>query len=185
MNSVQQALKLALTVITSAAIISGCGDNRATPNNDKTSTESNAVATKSDNKIPGLKPVDVYLNLEKRGFTTTKNFSSEYGNSWDCKSSSAGIDYSVNVFSDDVNSVERVRATAMLNGNEKKQIIATKPFLKYVASVPFEGNDPAKFAGWLEKNFNKDKQSLTISAVKFTIYAPTKLLRMLDIEKAK
>jgi len=185
MNTFQQTLKFAVAVITSAAIISGCGDNKTTTANEKTTTETNSVANKTGNKIPELKPVDVYLNLEKQGFTTTKQFSSEYGNSWDCKNSSAGIDYIVNVFSDDVNSVERVRATAMLNGNENKQIIATKPFLKYVASVPFEGNDPAKFAEWLDKNFNKDKQSLTISDVKFTIYAPTNLLRMLDIEKAK
>jgi ABC-type uncharacterized transport system auxiliary subunit len=185
MNTFQQTLKFVVTFIASATIITGCGDNKASTTNDKTSTDTKQVATKTDNKIPELKPVDVYLNLEKQGFTTEKNFSSEYGNSWDCKSSSAGIDYHVNVFSDDVNSVERVRATAMLNGSEDKQIVATKPFLKYVASVPFEGNDPAKFAEWLDKNFNNDKQFLTISNVKFTIYAPTKLLRMLDIEKAK
>lgn len=180
MNTFQQTLKFAMTIIASTVIISGCGDSKSSGNND-TAT----ATTETNNKIPELKPVDVYLNLEKQGFTTTKNFSSDYGNSWDCKSSSAGIDYTVNVFSDDVNSVERVRATAMLNGNEDKEIIATKPFLKYVASVPFEGNDPAKFADWLDKNFNNDKQSLNISDVKFTIYAPTKLLRMLDIEKAK
>ena len=184
MNTFKQTLKFALTILTTTAIITGCGDNKASTTNDKTSTDTKTVAAKTDNKIPELKPVDVYLNLEKQGFTTTKNLSSEYGNSWDCKSSSAGIDYHVNVFSDDVNSVERVRATAMLNGIEDKQIIATMPFLKYVASVPFEGNDPAKFAEWLDKNFDNDKQSLTISDVKFTIYAPTKLLRMLDIEKA-
>jgi hypothetical protein len=185
MNTFQQTLKFAVTVIASVTIITGCGDNKASTTNDKNSTDTKTVASNVDNKIPELKPVDVYLNLEKQGFTTEKNFSTEYGNSWDCKSSSAGIDYHVNIFSDDVNSVERVRATAMLNGSEDKLIVATKPFIKYVASVPFEGNDPAKFADWLEKNFNNDKQSLTISNVTFTIYAPTKLLRMLDIEKAK
>jgi hypothetical protein len=180
MNIFQQTLKFVGALIISAIIISGCDDSKGSSRND-TST----LATKTGNKIPELKPADVYLNLEKQGFTTTKNFSSEYGNSWDCKSSSAGIDYTVSVFSDDVNSVESVKATAMLNGGEDKQIVATKPFLKYVASVPFEGNDPTKFAEWLDKNFNNDKQSLIISDVKFTIFAPTKLLRMLVIEMAK
>ena len=137
MSIFQQTLKLAVPFIACAAILSSCGDNKAASTNKKTTSETSTVDTNTDNKIPELKPVDVYLKLEKQGFTTTKNLSSEYGNLWECKSSSAGIDYIVNVFSDDINSVERVRATAMLIGSEHKQIVATKPFLNYVASVRF------------------------------------------------
>ncbi len=157
-----------------------------TPNNKtKDNTEQpKATEKKADKKIPGLTPVDVYLNLEKQDFETDKNFSSDYGNSWDCKKSYAGIDYTVNIYSsDNVTTVERVRATAMLNGQASKTIIATKPFIEYISSIPYEGNEPNKVAEWLNKNFNNDKQSITISNVKFTIYAPTKMVRILDIEK--
>ncbi len=166
-------LKLTATLIFFATITVACKDS-------KKSGEDTAI--KSDKNIPGLQPVDIYLNLEKQGFVTDKHYSTEFGNSWDCKNSSTGIDYVVSVFSSDISSVETLKATAMLTGQEDKGIEATKPFLKYIASVPFEGNDPAKVAEWIEDNFDKDKQTLVVSNVRFTIYAPTAFMRMLRVE---
>lgn len=147
------------------------------------SSQTKEVVKKIDNKIPGLMPVDVYLNFEERGFKTEKNLGSEYS-FWYSKDSSAGIDYNITTYTEgDVKSVVSVTATAMLNGKEKKDIIATLPFLQYISSLSYENSNPQEASKWVEDNFNNDKATTTINGVKYTIYVPTNMLRMLKIEK--
>ena len=141
-------------------------------------------AAKSDNvTIPGLLPVDVYLNMEKNGFKTSKDLGGEYGNSWKCTSTEAGLDYTVEIFSHGSSTVETVSATARVIDVQSKNISATQQFIVYVSSLPYEGSDPIKVAKWIDTNFNIDKASITISKVKYTIYAPSKYVRMLSIER--
>jgi len=153
----------------------------------KTTQEENfdGEKIKIDNKIPGLSPVDVYLNFEKRGFKTEKKLGTDYS-FWYSNDSSAGIDYNVTTYTEgDVNSVVSVQVTAMLNGEESKDIITVLPFLKYSASLPYENANAQKAVEWVETNFNNDKARVDISGVTYTIYAPTNLLRMLRVEKQK
>lgn len=135
----------------------------------------------NENAIPGLEPVDVYLNLEKQGFTTTKFLDSEYGNSWVSKMNIANIDYTVNTFSNDINSVETVRASASVT--PPKKIIATQDFFKMISTLPYENSKPQEASIWIENNFDNDKATIEINGVRFTIHAPSNLGRMLDIEK--
>ncbi len=120
------------------------------------------------------------------GFTTTKTMaSSEYGHSWSCKKNHAGISYEVSVYSPDGDSVQSVTGTASIANAPNKKIIAVKPFLKTVGSVPFSGNDPAKVARWIDKNFYKDKKKLSVSGVNFQITASTRFVRMLRVSKGQ
>lgn len=147
------------------------------------SKSQNVKATKVEDKfLPGLQPVDVYLNLTKQGFSKKDTFSSEYGNSWVCKLSQAGIDYEVSIYSTDINKVESVQATAMIDVT-RKQIIAVQQFLIFISSVPYDNAKPNEIASWIKQNFNNDKASTVIEKVKFTIYVPSKAVRMLRIEK--
>jgi hypothetical protein len=146
--------------------------------------QENAIeVAKLSKLIPGLAPVDVYLNFEKQGFKTDKKLGSTYS-MWSSKLTNAGIDYQVDTYtSGKVDTVESVSATAMLNGTEKKQISAALSFLQFASSIPYEGADSAKAAQWVEDNLNNDKAETVIGGVKYRIVAPTNLLRSLIIDK--
>ncbi|EKT3967142.1 hypothetical protein [Flavobacterium psychrophilum] len=157
---------------------------KAKPNEANKTENPNIEKNIVDTSIKGLMPVDIYLNLEKKGYAITKNHSLEYGDLINCKNSSAGIDYVVDISGNNENPVEEVRATATINGTEPtKLIIATKPFIKYISSVQYEGSEANKVAEWIEKNFDNDKSTIEVSKVKFTISAPTKFVRILSIQK--
>lgn len=149
------------------------------------STSSSASIQTSDTTatyIPGLQPVDVYLNFEKQGFETKKSLGGDYGSSWVSTSSEIGIDYTVEVYSEkDITKVSSVKATALLNGSVEKDITAVKPFIKYASSLPYTNADPSKAAQWIEDNFNNDKASTVIGGVKFEIFSPTQLVRIMRI----
>lgn len=166
-------MKRSLAILFTLAIMFSCTDA-------KKPTGSQTLSS----KIPGLMPVDVYLNMEKQGFKTTKTFSAEYGNLWESKYDDNEINYSVSTFSKDTSSVESVKATATLV-NMNKSILASKQFFIFVSSVPYEGSNPNQIGKWIEDNFNMDKATMTISKVKFTIYVPTKSARILTIERAE
>lgn len=134
--------------------------------------------------IKGLAPVDVYLNMEKQGFTTVKQFDGEFGNSWISSKNYAGIDYKVETVSSNINKVESIRGTAMIDAARKK-INATQQFFIYLSSLPYENSDPIKAGQWIKANFNNDKATTIIGDVKFTMYAPSASLRMVSIEKAR
>lgn len=148
------------------------------------SSKDDGSSIDSSKYINGLAPVDVYLNMEKKGFTTSKNLGGEYGNSWTNIKSYAGIDYTVETFSSNIQNVKSVKATAIIDVN-RKQIIATQQFFIFLSSLPYENSDPYKAGEWVKDNFDNDKASTIIGDAKFTIYAPTAAARMMTIEKAK
>lgn len=166
-------LSVTISLIICVIIFVTCGNK--TSNFDAITTESNFIS--------GLSPVDVYLNMEKQGFSVDSDFS-EYGNSWICKKDVDGINFTVDMYSSNKNNVENVRATAMIDV-VKKDITATQQFFSYIASLPYEGSEPHKAQQWIIDNFNNDKSAITIGNVIFTINAPSKAVRILYIEKEK
>jgi hypothetical protein len=148
----------------------------------KSEDEKEEVVTSSDvHSIPGLKPVDVYLSMEKQGFKTETIYGDQM-HSWISKQSIPGIDYEVSMSGPDMDNVHNVRATAMIDPSQK-EIAAAKQFFKYVSSIPYDGANPEKAIQWLEENYNNNDASITISNVKYTIKAPSLAVRMLIIEK--
>jgi hypothetical protein len=144
----------------------------------------NTNSQNSTKFINGLAPVDVYLNMEKQGFVTDKKLGSELGNSWISSRNYAGIDYKVETFSTNINTVERVRATAIVDVTQK-EILATQQFFVFISSLQYENSDPNTAGQWVINNFDNDKASTVIGDAKFTMFAPSIGLRMLIIEKAK
>lgn len=140
---------------------------------------------KTSQVIPGANPVDIYLNLENKGFKIDKQLGgSEKGCFWFCDKSESGFDYNVTISSMTPGEIEQVKISAFINGSDPdKKIIAIKPFLKYVSTLPYEGSDTNKVTNWIEENFNKDKASIVIGGAKFTMNA-SKFMRLIYIEKA-
>jgi hypothetical protein len=130
--------------------------------------------------IPEIAPVDVYLNLEDIGFETEKDLGSEWGNFWTSENSVGGVDYTVEVESDDVNKVRSIRSTAInANRNESQ----TKQFLKYVGSVLFlNGNgNKSDLDRWIENNYNSGGTT-TIRGISVEIKAPSSMVRIMNIK---
>lgn len=151
-------------------------------NSNKTEEEKVEVDTLYKNRyIPGLAPVDVYLNMEKEGFTTKKQLSEE-GNLWTSHKQYEGLDCKVHTFSDNIDSVVSVSATAMLDIYQKSPESA-KFLLLFVASLPYDGANPQEAQKWVLENYNKHQASMVIGGVKFMILAPTDAVRGLRIEK--
>lgn len=151
---------------------------------DKNETHVEVVPEKLyDKGIPGLAPVDVYLNFEKAGFKTEKELR-DNGSFWYNDLSDNGIDYHVETYCErGVDAVDQVRITATRMEPQYNDVEDMKQFLKFACSIPYEGGDKNKTDKFIEKNFYKDRASIVVSGVKFTIYCPTEFLRMIDIEK--
>lgn len=153
---------------------------------EETKEELSAVeqAEELSKAIPGANPVNIYLDLEKKGYKIDKQYSKEYGNLWSCTLKDYAVDYNVQIFSNDVTTIESVKVTASLTGNEQKNTEVLKPFISYIATMPYEGQDVGKVKKWLNENFNNDGASIVIGAAKFTIYGKTPFVRLLTIEKS-
>lgn len=129
--------------------------------------------------IPEIAPVDIYGNLENIGFKTEKDLGSDYGNFWISTDSNGGIDYKVEVKSDNASNVQSIRATA-INANRNETEV--KQFLKYVGSVLFLYRDSGKtrFNDWVDHNFNSGGKT-TVGQVKVEIKSPSRIVRIMNI----
>lgn len=132
--------------------------------------------------IQGLNPVDLYLNLENKGFTVTKDFDVNTGNMWTCKAIENGVEVTVTIFSPkDTDKAQSVRATIM--GDAYGSVKNGKAVAGYIATIPYDSAERERARKFVEDNYNNDKASIVIGDAEFTIYAPSVMLRMLDINK--
>lgn len=132
--------------------------------------------------ISGLNPVDVYLNLQQRGFSVDKNYSLD-GHLWTCNYSAKGLDFTATIFSPKAtDKAQSVRFT--ISASPDSDISLGKELASYIATIPYDTADIEKAKQFVEKNYNKDKSSIIIGDAEFTVYAPTPYYRMLDIQKA-
>lgn len=134
--------------------------------------------------LPGLAPVDVYLNMEKYGFETEIHLSEKSGNFWISTKNVPGIDYRVETYSSNIDNVESVKATATIDMYHKN-ISTTQQFFILITSLPYHGADPQRAGNWIRDNFYNDKATIVIGDARFKIFAPTNAFRKVIIEKNK
>lgn len=140
-----------------------------------------ACGTNENEKaIKGLKPVDVYQNLEKEGFTTEKSLVGDI-KGWTNKKQEIGGLFIVETISSNTSSVESVRATVSTDINA--DINKTLPFFNYVASLQYENSDYMNTTKWLKNNFDSSESDTIVGGVKFTIRNPSKVVKILTLEK--
>ena len=118
----------------------------------KSEINENAQGTTEKN-IPGVMPVDVYLNLEKDGFTTNKELN-PCCNWISVKGDMSPIRYLAEVYGNSSNSFYRVNASVTTTIDKDTKAIA-KPFFGYLATLNYTGSNPEKARKWVEKNIGK------------------------------
>lgn len=137
--------------------------------------------------LPGIAPPDIYLNLEKEpygfqfGGWQGDNILSKCGQSFDLDT---GADLSACIYTDDVNRVVWIEAEVVGLSAD-----AAEWLLPYVATAPFDGNDPEKAATWVKRNWRKVREgkpiSTTIGPAKFELLGNGKTYVALEIKPAK
>jgi len=137
-------------------------------------------SNENEKAIKGLKPVDVYLNLEKQGFTTEKSLGGDI-KGWTNKKQEVGGMFIVETISSNTSSVESVRAT--VNADINTDMSRTMPFFQFVASMPYEGSNYEATTKWLKNNFNSSESDTIVGGVKFTIRNPSQIVKVLMLEK--
>lgn len=71
--------------------------------------------------------------------------------------------------------------SSIFQSNKSEEQSAPEEKEEFVASIPYEGGQPAKAKQWVMVNINKPG-TIDIGRVRFTLYVPTKWVRMLTIE---
>lgn len=130
--------------------------------------------------LPGLSPVDLYLNLEKEGFTTQKRFG-EAQNEWTCTRADAVANYSASAFGPggQTSKIATVQATVAVVGEVPVNDTASE-FLSFIATLPISGGDPAKAKAWVASNVGTTAECV-IGGVKFQLFANAPRARALRI----
>lgn len=136
----------------------------------------------SEKALPRLKPVDVYLNLEKNGFKTSKDFTSEV-KKYVCDYEDNSFKYQVDLFSTNHDDVTYLRSLVTLQ-NTDVSISEAMVFLKSMADIRFDGVDVSVVQAFIERNYNEPIKDTTIASINYKVAAPSKLVRLLYIQKS-
>lgn len=139
------------------------------------------VQSSSKKEIPGLKPVDVYINMEKQGFKTEKNIgSSTEGSLWHNTRTVGNFRYDIYTFSHSTSNVESIKVAVMASPpNDAYECIS---FYEMIASMPYKGNPVDQTKNWLLENIDKDGASTILGNAKWTVYTKTKWSTVIMIE---
>ncbi len=130
--------------------------------------------------FPGLNASDIYLNLKKRGFDCVGPKSSKIGVSWYCQDERFSTrSWSVTIRGEGYSQLTFVTATSLNYGKGSSDEIA-REFLGFVASLPYEGAEPAKAKAWVLRNVGKRNVSYRIGAARFELSSNARA-RILDI----
>lgn len=131
--------------------------------------------------IPGLMPVDVYGSLKSMGFEIKKDFNPCC--IWMASDGSQPVWYKADIYGEDAASVKRINAWIVgFDGIDYSKL--GKPYLGFIASLPYDGSQPDKARSWVEKNINRKGAETDIGGVRFKIDL-TKTSRHLSVFVAK
>ncbi len=169
-----------------AAIIflaAGMSTNPAPPSSNSVNGAPASKTQGQDEKfIPGIQAVDVYLNLEKKGFQTKQTtLSLPEGNVrlWKSEFNSGSYQHAVEIYGKSHDRITSIRATS-LNFSSGSMSAVSRDFLGYIASAPYDGANQAEARAWVESNIDKSA-SKTFGGVKFEIIADSPNARILRI----
>lgn len=152
-------------------------------------SSSPASDTPSLQDIPGLTAADIKLNFKDLGFACKGpdifDADDEYNVSWSCEEKTTGHWYYVDWFGRNATNIGAVSATAQ-DYLSKTPTAEMREFLGYVASLPYDGADPADAKSWVEKLAAQSNDGSlgqkTIGGVEFCVSKAAQTL-YLDIAK--
>lgn len=144
-----------------------------------------ATVAQAVDVIPGIMPVDVYLNLERKGFTTEKKFAAATGanqSEFICRMETNACRYTAIIYmppgqSSKVWAVSGVMQNLTGDANSTNEWCA--PFLGYLASLPYSGGSPEEAQAWVKANVGKKAERM-FGLVKIELHSQerTRVIRL-------
>lgn len=133
-----------------------------------------AVASQT---IPGLMPVDVYLNLESRGFDVQKHFGPNQAE-FACTRQTENTTLNATVLGT-ATSVTRVVAT-FDNAQQSLARVEGETHLSYIATIPYAGAEPGAAKSWVAANISSGGVAV-FGGARFELFATNPMIRVLEI----
>lgn len=137
---------------------------------------------------PFLLPVDIYLALEKEGFSVKKTLDPENGCLWENAKEQGGFDLNVTSFSPKkVDRVQSITVNAMANdaitgiGSGRRSIKETQWLFNGICTLAMMPANAKKAEAWIAANFSKKNAETTIGQMRLEIHAPTAFARIMCI----
>jgi hypothetical protein len=156
------------------------------PTTAQPTTAQPTTAAKKEPAIPGLMPADISLNLDKAPYNLKfGDFKKGVTRYQKCGSRDlSGETMEVCIDSTNVNDVVFINATVLGTG-----VTSANLLLPFVATVPFDGNEPQKAKAWVAENLPKLKEGQTVETsfggVKFVLFGNGKTNANLQILPGK
>lgn len=141
-----------------------------------TSSEKNETASETENAtksqyIKDITAASIYDPLEKKGFKIDKQFGSDII-FVDCDRTQTDFNEHVRIAGESPNKINEIRAD-YTNYSSGKTVNLAKPFLGFIATLPYEGSKPEEAKKWVEENLSKNAKT-EINGVNFQIIANSK-----------
>jgi len=135
-----------------------------------------------DGIIKGISAASLYEPLRQKGFSIDKQLGPD-AIFIDCDKSSSEATEHLRIAGNEPEKIIEIRAsyTNYTSGNANE---LAKPFLGFIATLPYEGSTPEKAREWLDQNISKNSKT-TINGVDFEIVANLKNIRTLLITPKK
>lgn len=169
---------LLLGVFWLIGLINSDTSNERQKNIEYQETLSNALESIS---IPGLTGADIVKNLESKGFTINKEFSGAYTVTGTLTVGNFGC--FVSAIGASPTNIKEV--SAVVSSIEKNRLNNTgKSILQYLATLPYDGNNPIKAKEWVDKYYGKQK-SIEIGKATFELDLYDKNSVRLKISRTK
>jgi len=130
--------------------------------------------------IPGLAAVDVYGNLEDRDFDCSGPKRLRTRLTWTCELDAGPAEYIVDVWGKSPTQIELVEGNAFVYSGNVDRL--AKPFLGFLATIPYRGARPAAARTWVEANIGRQAQR-RFGPVLFVVYGKARA-RFLEIKPA-
>jgi hypothetical protein len=127
--------------------------------------------------IPGLAAVDIHGKLASKGFSVMRGGSP--GQMWRCKRTEKDANYEVDIAGRTYSEITGVTGSATSTGTGDMNRSAAE-FLGDLATLPYQGANPAAAKTWVETNVSTDS-STVIGGVRFELRGKVPATKVLVI----
>lgn len=127
------------------------------------------IIKKQSSYLPELNASDIYLNLQKAGFSKSEMKQTSSGDViWVCELKKPHIDYTVTIYGKSYDEIYLVVATSLIyKGDANKQ---SAEFLSYIATIPYSTNSPESAKNWVNQNIAKKESNKAFGAGKMRLF---------------
>ena len=132
--------------------------------------------------IKNISAASLYDPLQQKGFKVDKQIGGD-AIFVDCDKTTSASNEHVRIAGDEPSKIVEIRASYSNYSKGKTNELA-KPFLGFIATLPYENSDPEQAKKWVEENISKNSTT-NINGVTFEIIGTSKNLRTLLITPTK